>query len=609
MKRLMPYQIDASNFQIERKAAIGGKPHSALLVATGLGKTCISASTLKRLGAKSSFTMCPAPLKDYWAENLVSWGDVDPESIFIVRSSKDDIPKNKPNVIVNYEYARYPHIKSQILQRKFAYGQWDEAQRLKSLESLRTGHVLGQGGIAGSAVYKTFLSGTLAPNRAMELFPLLFTMARETIKPYDDEEKFGRKFCGGYYDADAGTMVYKGSSHIEELAARIEPFVFIRSVEQVYPDLPPYIERTIPIPFAAMEATIRNTDLASLRRYTAVSKFLAIRNYLVDQLLYTKSEKMLCFCFTRDLIDLLYNWFQTFGNCVKVYGGVSQKDREAAKQTFLNDPKCRLFFLQYQAGGTGTDGLQDVCNRFVACEPEWSPGERWQAMGRLRRIGQKFPVLCDNLIMEASLDELIMWRCEQKSMVLVDLLKPNNLNYGETTMQQPTTDAYLADIAQSLRGILECLQNDGSETKKETAAQKKKREAEEAAAAQAAAQIANMGLPAQQPALPGLPAPAPALPQLPVTPTAGLPALPTPGVPALPSLPAVPAGPTEEQVFQTVQTVMQQVGARLDKAPDAPEVKQYITAIATKNGGATIAEVPQQNWQTLIDDLKSLVAS
>lgn len=630
MKTLMPYQRDAVNFQLVRKPQISNRPHSAILLPTGSGKTGVSCTGLKEVGAKSSLTFCPAPLKQYWSNNLTEWGDVDPESIFIVNSSYDVIPKNKPNVIVNYEYARYSSIKNQLLQRKFAWGQWDEAQRLKSLESLRTGHVLGNGGIAGSCVYKTFLSGTLAPNRAMELFPLLYTMAPETIRPYDNEEAFGTRFCGGYFDADKQQMQYRGADRIEELRKRIEPFVFVRTIDEVLPDLPPYIERNVYLNPIDLEMSVRDTDLATLRKYTGVSKFCAIRDYLVDLLMYNKGEKVLCFCFTRDLIDLLKDFFTKFGVCVHVYGGISQREREAAKQKFLTDPKCVLFFLQYQAGGTGTDGLQDVCNRFVACEPEWSPGERWQAMGRLRRIGQKFPVICDNLVLEGSLDELIMWKCDKKAQILVELFQDNNRS---NTVDNTNRDVLL-DIAQSLRTIAElCGQisensSNGTGAKKETAAQRKVREKaeQEAAAAQA---VAAMGLPAPAlpsalPALPAASAPAPTqltlAPALPLPPVAGVAATATapvatlpalvapPTVPALPSLPAPTPTITEEMLVHTVQAVMQGIAARLQKPQDAPEVKAYIVPAIQKHGGTELANVPQANWGALCDDLKAILA-
>ena len=619
MKTLMPYQRDAVNFQLVRKPQISNRPHSAILLPTGSGKTGVSCTGLKEIGAKSSLTFCPAPLKQYWSDNLVDWGGVDPESIFIVNSSYDVIPKNKPNVVVNYEYARFPAIKNQLLQRKFAWGQWDEAQRLKSLESLRTGHVLGNGGIAGSCVYKTFLSGTLAPNRAMELFPLLYTMAPETIRPYDNEEAFGTRFCGGYFDADKQQMQYRGADRIEELRKRIEPFVFVRTIDEVLPDLPPYIERNVYLNPIELEMSVRDTDLATLRKYTGVSKFCAIRDYLVDLLMYNKGEKVLCFCFTRDLIDLLKDFFTKFGVCVHVYGGISQREREAAKQKFLTDPKCCLFFLQYQAGGTGTDGLQDVCNRFVACEPEWSPGERWQAMGRLRRIGQKFPVICDNLVLEGSLDELIMWKCDKKAQILVELFQDNNRSNTVDT----TNRDVLLDIAQSLRTIAELCKeisenssSNGAGGKKETAAQKKAREKaeQEAAAAQA---VAAMGLPAPT-QLPLAPATLgtvalPAASQAMTVPDAAPPTAPTlPTLPpALPALPvAAPATPTitEEMLVHTVQAVMQGIAARLQKPQDAPEVKAYIVPAIQKHGGTELANVPQANWGALCDDLKAILA-
>lgn len=601
MLELMPFQVDAKNFLLSRMP-----PHGVIALDTGLGKTPTDLVAFKESGAKTSLTTCPASLKDYWAEQMYKWIDINPDETFIVRSSNDTIPQ-VPHVLVNYEYMRYPAIKDQLLRRKFAWGRWDEAQRLKSQFSQRTGHILGNGGVVHQAVFKSFLSGTITPNRPIELFPLLVTCAPQTIHPYTNEETFGKYFCDGFYNGTE--MVYKGASHIEELKERIAPFIFIRTVDQVYSELPPYIERNIPIKEATLVNSVRDTDLATLRKLTGVAKFIAIRNYLIDQMAYNPGEKMLVFCFTRDLIDLLYEWFSPRGLCVKLYGGMKQSERDAAKKKFLEDESCSLFFLQYQAGGTGTDGLQDVCNRFVAAEPEWSPGERWQAMGRLRRIGQTKPVLCDNLILEGSLDELIEWRCAQKAQVLVELLKPNNLEFNKMTDNEA-----LVSIAESLATLVEIMnQPEGKKEKKETAAEKKARvQAEKEAQA-----AATLGI-ASPPTLNNV-LPLPGLPSNGSTPSTSIPSLPTP----VPSLPVVPVAPpavaiptvSSDTLAHTVQSVMAEIAARLGVPMDHENVKAYITHTVLKYVpvSATIPtpmvkDLKPEDWAAFEADLKAIIA-
>lgn len=620
--QLMPFQVDAKNFLLSRMP-----PHGVIALDTGLGKTPTDLVAFKESGAKTSLTTCPASLKDYWAEQMYKWTDINPDETFIVRSSNDTIPQVS-HIIVNYEYMRYPAIKQQLLQRKFAWGRWDEAQRLKSQFSQRTGHILGSGGVVHQAVFKSFLSGTITPNRPIELFPLLATCAPQTIHPYTNEETFGKYFCDGFYNGTE--MVYKGASHIEELKERIAPFIFIRTVDQVYSELPPYIERNIPIRESSMVNSVRDTDLATLRKLTGVAKFIAIRNYLIDQMAYNPGEKMLVFCFTRDLIDLLYEWFSPRGLCVKLYGGMKQSERDAAKKKFLEDESCSLFFLQYQAGGTGTDGLQDVCNRFVAAEPEWSPGERWQAMGRLRRIGQTKPVLCDNLILEGSLDELIEWRCAQKAQVLTQLLKPNNLEFNKMTDNEA-----LVSIAESLATLVEIMnQPEGQKQKKETAAEKKARvQAEKEAQAAATLGISTLEptafttavltIPQAQSSSPSLNnvLPLPGLPSNGSTPPTSIPSLPTMAplapVPTVPTITAPANVPTvsSDTLAHTVQSVMAEIAARLGVPMDHENVKAYITHTVLKYVpvSATIPtpmvkDLKPEDWAAFEADLKAIIA-
>ncbi len=79
-------------------------------------------------------------------------------------------------------------------------------------------------------------------------------------------------------------------------------------------------------------------------------------------------------------------------NPVAVFGDVSRKEQEAALQTFINDPKCRLIQLQVRAGGVGIDGLQHVCSDVLFLEIPPVPAWFHQAAARAHRVGQENPV-------------------------------------------------------------------------------------------------------------------------------------------------------------------------------------------------------------------------
>jgi len=63
---------------------------------------------------------------------------------------------------------------------------------------------------------------------------------------------------------------------------------------------------------------------------------------------------------------------------------------------------------QIDAGSTGIDGLQKVCQYVVFCEPSWTPGVNEQAVDRLHRHGQHGNVVAQLTVVENSLDERVL---------------------------------------------------------------------------------------------------------------------------------------------------------------------------------------------------------
>jgi SWI/SNF-related matrix-associated actin-dependent regulator 1 of chromatin subfamily A len=57
--------------------------------------------------------------------------------------------------------------------------------------------------------------------------------------------------------------------------------------------------------------------------------------------------------------------------------------------TFINNPACRLFIANIQAGGIGIDGLQQVASDVAFVEFAHTPLLHNQAEDRLCRMGQK----------------------------------------------------------------------------------------------------------------------------------------------------------------------------------------------------------------------------
>lgn len=91
---------------------------------------------------------------------------------------------------------------------------------------------------------------------------------------------------------------------------------------------------------------------------------------------YTETGRMICDHLTK--LGISHVWY---------YGGT--KDQSATRRKFLDDPRCRVFVMNSEAGGTGTDGLQKVSRAFVFFEEPCSPITWKQTLKRVHRSGQK----------------------------------------------------------------------------------------------------------------------------------------------------------------------------------------------------------------------------
>lgn len=96
-------------------------------------------------------------------------------------------------------------------------------------------------------------------------------------------------------------------------------------------------------------------------------------------------------------MGLGYEWF---------YGGT--KDKGASRRRFMEDPKCRVFVMNSEAGGTGNDGLQKVARYMVFYETPTPPNTRKQTIKRIHRPGQTKRTFIYDLVMRKSLDKGIL---------------------------------------------------------------------------------------------------------------------------------------------------------------------------------------------------------
>ena len=148
------------------------------------------------------------------------------------------------------------------------------------------------------------------------------------------------------------------------------------------------------------------SSLATLRRYTAMSKLPAIAEQIEEDFTTNQIPKLVVFAIHKICIRWLAEKLKKF-NPVTLSGDTPGHLRQAHIDKFQNDPTCRVFLGNIAAAGTGVDGLQNVCDEAIFVEQDWVPSSNAQAIMRLCRIGQKNPVRARIFSLYGSVDERV----------------------------------------------------------------------------------------------------------------------------------------------------------------------------------------------------------
>lgn len=383
-------------------------------------------------------------------------------------SRSDQVRANvqgKSAIIVNYELL----IKDSDVYRCIYWDKYDvivvdEAKRLRNMDSQTSESLLGRGGdcLISRGYYKWLLDGTPAPNRLIELYPPLKTLALELIKPYDSFGKYGLRYCAGFRDADGWN--FKGSSNEQELHERIKSFMRIRRLQDVWDEIPDVIERnvyldigTIHDPETGEIIDASNSYMSTVRKAVGACKI----PYVIDYVRQVASEE-------PDRQAVIFTYSQAVSEALSdrlgipaIYGDIDHRQREHALSKFTAR-ECQYLVAQIGTAGQGLNGLQDVCDYMIIVEPDWAPGGHDQIIGRLVRYGQTSDIVrVDNIIAVGTLDEQVVGSRWNKAKSLAKVIKPNYvIEENEMTIE--------AKLDQVIGLLQQIAANQGSEPQKRT---------------------------------------------------------------------------------------------------------------------------------------------
>ena len=105
------------------------------------------------------------------------------------------------------------------------------------------------------------------------------------------------------------------------------------------------------------------------------------------------------------IVEALVTEYGT-GAVVQYHGGVTNEERAQNIQAFQNDPECRFFVGNVQAGGKGL--TLHAATTMVYYSNDFSLENRLQSEDRAHRIGQTKNVTYIDIVAKATLDEKIV---------------------------------------------------------------------------------------------------------------------------------------------------------------------------------------------------------
>lgn len=402
MPDLFPYQVDGARF-------LASAPSKGRLLADepGLGKTAqaIAACDALAEGAKV-LVVCPASVKENWLREFTRFSDL-PHQVYV--ESYDAVARGK------------------------AGGEWfdvlilDEAHYLKNAKAKRTQAIFGKGGLQETCDHVILLTGTPTPNHPAELWPALNAVMPDAILGKNGKPlpywSFVQKYCKTR-DNGFGIEI-TGGKNLAELRERLAPFVLRRKKADVLKDLPPIRFTELPLSsdfkmppeIAALipevEAALEKDGVdglkaiaphvAALRRITGLAKVGPASEWIKDQL-DGGMQKLVVFAHHREVLQALTVDAARQGIDYACITG-DTTNRQAEVDRFQNIGRCRLFFGQIQAAGTGIN--LTAASDLLLVEQSWVPSDNDQAAQRVHRIGQSRGCLVRYAVLAGSIDERV----------------------------------------------------------------------------------------------------------------------------------------------------------------------------------------------------------
>ncbi|NNM74773.1 DEAD/DEAH box helicase [Enterovirga sp. DB1703] len=328
----------------------------------------------------------------------------------------------------------------------------DEGHYLKSRDARRTKAIYGARTTSNGALFRRADRVWVATGSPVvahpadlwthysRLFP--FAVLNDADEPLTYDEWVDR-YCITKHDGFGEKIV--GAKNLDDLRENLAPFMQVLRSTDVLDLATPTID-TIPLtpagikrgytPVLSPEALAQiercldadagldelAVPLATERRLIAEAKAAAVADAIADELDGGR-DKIAVFGHHLQALDILYHRLSRF-DPVLYTGGMAPATKEARKNLYINEPRCRVFIGNIDAAGIGLDGLQTVCARAIFAEASWSEVMNDQCVRRLWRSGQTRPVHVSFASLAGSIDERVQKALARKAKIIANIMQP-----------------------------------------------------------------------------------------------------------------------------------------------------------------------------------------
>lgn len=377
-----PFQLEDIKKMLEDRVVLNGND-------MGCGKTFESVVTGESLPMKK-LVICPASLRLNWEREIRM---VSPDADVTILYNNSEFKASDWTII---GYPSVSKFQKELEAENFQCIFIDEAHYCQAISSAgtpdsnRAKSVLRLTATAGW-VYP--LTGTPKTNRNKNLFNILRIIRHPLAKGQWAYNNYGRQYCDGV-KSNWG-WDFEGNSNDAQLNEELKPYMIRHLKREVLPNLKKQ-RLIIPVKVDLTEYNIaiaeylrnrESKEAEQLARLMRARKILATQKVgetidFAKEFITDGKKIIIVTCFT-DVVKMVEKAFA--GNVVKIVGGMSDSQKDAAKTEF-QEGSAQVLVMNIVAGGVGltlTASYNMIFNDF-----DFVPGNVSQAEDRICRGGQ-----------------------------------------------------------------------------------------------------------------------------------------------------------------------------------------------------------------------------